>query len=68
MTTDAVPSRTPTTAAEEFVGCQIWKDPDGVHRVTLFRAGQMVKLTPSGELLSEPPGFYNLEDQPVPAP
>ena len=60
---DAQPAK-----ATEFVGYQLWQDDDGLMRLTLFLAGRMVELRPDEETAKQPPGFYDLEHNPVPDP
>lgn len=54
--------------AKDFHGYQIWREPQGTPRMTLFQAGHMVELKPSGEFLTKVEGFYDLQGNPVPDP
>ncbi len=63
MTAAAQPAK-----ATEFVGYQRWDEPDGTRRLTAFLAGRMIELRPDPETAKQPPGFYDMNHQPVPDP
>ncbi len=53
---------------EDFVGYQVWMDPDGRPNVTLFQAGRMIDLVPDDPAAHQTPGFFDLSHNPVPDP
>ena len=62
---DALPAK-----ATEFVGYQLWREPEpeGALRLTLFLRGRMIELIPDDETAKQVEGFYDLEHNPVPDP
>ena len=60
---DAQPAK-----ATEFMGYQLWREPEGSLRMTLFLAGRMVEVVPDAETAKQVEGFYDLEHNPVPDP
>lgn len=69
MPSDKAPATQPEPArVQDFFGYQVWREPDGTPRLTLFRAGHMTELKPDPVTAAQPDGFYDFEHQPVPAP